>query len=259
MALPGGTSAEDWNRHWHTYAGAVETNPAQAYRRKLIFEALDLARARGRVRLLEIGCGIGDFSRELTERYPAVELTGLDRSETALEVARRKVPEAAFFLRDLGTEAVVAPEHHTFATHAVCSEVLEHLEDPVVALRHARDYLAPGARLVVTVPAGPVSAFDRHIGHRGHFTPERLCAVLEGAGLEVSAVFGAGFPFFNLYRLMVVLRGEKLIDDVAGQGALPMRARAAMGLFSLLFRFNSGRTRYGWQLVATAREPGGAR
>jgi hypothetical protein len=48
-----------------------------------------------------------------------------------------------------------------------------------------------------------------------------------------------------------------LIDDVADRGdaKLPLSARAAMQAFSWLFRFNTGKTRLGWQLIALGAEP----
>ena len=74
-------------------------------------------------------------------------------------------------VRDLLRDPAPDAEWAGWATHAVCSEVLEHVDEPVVLLRNARSWLAPGCRLVVTVPGGPMSAFDRHIGHRRHFSP----------------------------------------------------------------------------------------
>jgi SAM-dependent methyltransferase len=135
--------------------------------------------------------------------------------------------------------------------------VLEHVDDPSALLRNARALLAPGCRLVITVPAGPISAFDQHIGHRRHFTPEALRATLHAAGFERITLWAAGFPFFNLYRLAVVARGARLIRDAAGAGAapLPLSARVAMRVFSTLFRFNRDRGQRGWQLVAVAVAP----
>src|SRR5262249_36719716 len=45
-------ATDNWDRHWTSYAAATERNPAQSYRRKLVFELLDLAAARGPVRVL---------------------------------------------------------------------------------------------------------------------------------------------------------------------------------------------------------------
>lgn len=252
---PPSPTSDDWNDHWSRYASAVEQSPAQAYRRDLVFERLGLDRAAGTPRIVELGSGQGDLSREIKMRWPHAELLGLDLSETGIEIARKKVPDGVFVQADFTQPLPLADEFVGWATHAVCTEVLEHVEDPVLVLKNARRCLAPGARLVVTVPAGPMSAFDRHIGHRRHFTLELLREVLTGAGLELESMNGAGFPFFNLYRLLVVARGSRLVDDVAPGGHMPRSANAALRAFSWLFRLNSDSTTRGWQLVATAREP----
>ena len=97
------------------------------------------------------------------------------------------------------------------------------------------------------------------IGHRRHYTRDALTRLIRDAGLEPIRVDGAGFPFFNAYRLAVVARGDRLIADAApGSGRpLPASARAAMLAFSALFRFNRSQGRWGWQLLAVAEEPGG--
>lgn len=249
---------DDWESHWKAYAASNHANPAQAYRRMLVWDALALGAAAGPVRLLEIGSGPGDLARDVLAARPDAEVVGMDLAASAVALAKAKVPGAAFFQQDL-TQPMALPERYRgWATHVVCSEVLEHLDDPVAALRHVRPLLAPGCKVVVTVPAGPMSAFDRHIGHRGHFSDERLRATLEGAGLEVADLRGAGFPFFNVYRLVVVARGARLIDDAAGGDGkpLPFAARALIRVFTSLFRWNRKDGRRGWQLVAVAVEPG---
>jgi 2-polyprenyl-3-methyl-5-hydroxy-6-metoxy-1,4-benzoquinol methylase len=249
---------DDWESHWSQYGDSNARNPAQVYRRRLIERALGFAAAPRPVRLVELGCGHGDLASELTRAHPHVEFLGLDGSATGVTIARSKVPAGVFVQADLTQPAQLPEQYRRFASHAVCSEVLEHVDDPVALLRGARALLAPGCRLVITVPAGPVSAFDRYIGHRKHFTREELSALIVAAGLELVQVDAAGFPFFNAYRLAVVARGERLIQDAgpASSGELPLSARAAIWAFSTLFRFNRDHGRRGWQLVAIAREPG---
>ena len=249
---------DDWNAHWQTYADAAAMNPAVKYRRDLVFELLDLRRAPGPLRLLDLGCGTGEFAADVRRTRPDAEIVGLELSANGVELARKKVPGARFFQQDFTSRLTTPPELLGWATHAVCSEVLEHLDDPSSMIRNVRPLFAPGCQLVVTVPAGPMSAFDRHIGHRRHFDRPRLDATLRGAGLEVADLRGAGFPFFNLYRLVVVARGKKVITDVASQNGtthLPLSARAAMRAFSVLFKLNSSKTTLGWQLAARASEP----
>jgi SAM-dependent methyltransferase len=250
-------SIDDWDAHWSSYADSAAANPAQAYRRKLVLDALDLDRAPGPVRLLELGSGQGDFARDLAVAHPGIEICGLDLAETGVAIARRKVPGGAFFQQDFTQPLAIPAQYHGWATHAVCSEVLEHVDDPGAVLANVRALMAPGCRLVFTVPGGPMSAFDRHIGHRVHFTADRLAQTLRSAGLDVADLRGAGFPFFNLYRLAVVARGEKLIQDASADDGrtLPLTARATIKVFSWLFRMNQHTGRRGWQMVAVAVEP----
>ena len=245
---------DDWDRHWMGMAGSASRNPAQAMRRRLV-SAL-LAAGSG-ARILDVGCGHGDLVAELRRTHPHAELRGIDYSRFGVEVARTKVPGARFEQCDLLRPAEPAPGMARWATHAVCSEVLEHVDEPDLLLANARAYLAPGCRLVVTVPGGPMSAFDRHIGHRRHFTPAALRDMLVAAGLHVDGVGGAGFPFFNLYRLVVILRGERMVDDAGGTGAAEpsLAARAAMAVFRPLLALPVPRNRLGWQVVGVATVP----
>jgi 2-polyprenyl-3-methyl-5-hydroxy-6-metoxy-1,4-benzoquinol methylase len=248
-----GSTSDDWEEHWSEYAESASLNPAQEYRRRLVRRLL--AAGPG-ARILDIGSGQGDQALDLLDAWPAANVLGVDLSAAGIAVAQRKVPAATFLRHDL-TEPLEPPgEYRAWATHAVCSEVLEHVERPELLLANVTPLLAPGCRLVVTVPGGPRSAFDRHIGHRRHYTADDLRALLEGAGFEVELAGGAGFPFFNLYRLAVVARGEKLVDDVsAGHGTVTGSARLAMRTFDVLFRANRSNTRHGWQIVAVALAP----
>jgi SAM-dependent methyltransferase len=250
-------SEEDqWDSHWDEFGKANERNPAQEYRRRL---ATWLLERRGiPERLLDVGCGNGEFLAAAAARWPSAELLGLELSETAVTAAVRKVPTARLRACDLLADASPSSGEAGWATHAVCSEVLEHVDDPVGLLRSARQWLAPGCRLVVTVPGGPMSAFDHHIGHRRHFSPDDLREVISAAGLRVALVGGAGFPFFNLYRGLVILRGESLIGDArpdAERSPAGLAVRTGMAAFRPLFHLNLPRSPFGWQTVGVAREP----
>lgn len=246
-------AADDWDRHWSDKATTNALNPAQIYRRNIIFRRLALRDARAPVRLLDLGCGSGEFAMHVLRERPDAAVLGLDKSAAGVELARGKVPGATFHTQDF-SKPLHVPGFERWATHAVCTEVLEHLDDPAAMLRTVLPLLAPGCRLIITVPAGPVSAFDRHVGHRGHFTPVLLRDTLERAGLDVLDLRGAGFPFFNLYRLAVVARGQRLVEDASSgdESDLPLTARVAIRAFGFLFKLSTDRTMLGWQLVAVA-------
>lgn len=172
-----------------------------------------------------------------------------------MEISRRKVPNANFLQCDLLHLSGPLDKWQGWATHAVCSEVIEHVDSPSELLRNARPYMAAGCQLVVTAPGGPMSAFDKHIGHRKHWRPREIDTLFRDAGYSPTRVSSIGFPFFNLYRCLVILRGQKLIEDVTAQSfsTISPAARAAMTVFGSLMRPNLNSSHWGWQMVGTAR------
>ena len=247
---------DDWDAHWAQFADAASRNPAQIYRHATLLRLLAEPAGHSPVRLLDVGSGQGDFMVKAAHAWPAAALCGFEMSATGVEMTRRKLPGAQALVVDLFQPPPEAAPYRAWATHAVCSEVLEHVDDPAALLRAAHAYLADGARLIVTVPGGPMSAYDRHIGHRRHFTRASIARYLEEGGFQPEHVFMAGFPFFNLYRLTVIARGAKLAGDVRAGARAPASSLAerVMGGFRLLFRFNRLDSRFGWQVVAVARK-----
>ena len=242
-------AVDDWDRHWQDFSAAAELSPATRYRRRLALRLLVENQSGDSVRLLEIGSGAGQFAKEYLAAAPRAQVLGLELSRTGVDIASRRVPAARFLQRDLLTPAAPDDAVDFRATHALCSDVLEHLDDPALLLRHAAAYMAPGCQLVVTVPGGWYSAFYGHIGHRRHYTPAELAALLETAGFTVERAYAAGFPFFNLYRMLVTLRGQELIAEAARRPSLLMRTSGAV--FDALFRLNLMHP-WGWQTVAVA-------
>lgn len=253
-------AADDWDAHWDRFGAAALSNPANQYRWKMISSQLIEGGALGRI--VDIGSGQGELTMRLTSQYPDAQVCGLEYSAEGVKrsqaAARAADLDARFIRVDLlapdGTDEL--PKQ--WATAAICSEVLEHVDRPEDLLRNAAEYMAPGCLLVITVPAGPRTAFDRHIGHRRHFSPRLLESVIVDAGLEVEAIRRAGFPFFNLYKLMVLIRGRRLIADVEHTDQSGMASKlsgAAERIFGRLFRWNIGSSPFGWQLVARVRKP----
>jgi SAM-dependent methyltransferase len=240
---------DNWDRHWQEIGQSSEMGPTPKYRRRLIFKLLGIDAQDDSVRLLEIGSGTGEFAEEFCRRYPRARILGLELSRFGVEIAARRAPTAVFLQRDLMQPAQPDAFQEFGATYAICSEVLEHVDDPVVLLRNAAPYLSPGSKLIVTVPGGPINAFYKHIGHRRHYSPRDLGELLEQAGFHVEQLYAAGFPFFNLFRMFITWRGDALIKDVTGP---PSRTvRFGMWVVDMLLRFNL--MRWGWQTIGVAR------
>ena len=133
----------------------------------------------------------------------------------------------------------------------MCSEVLEHVDDPAALIANARPYLAPGCLFVVTVPGGPTTEYDRHIGHRKHFEAAEVRRLLADAGFDVVEATGAGYPAFNVYRRLMRALGARLVS-IAGSTKPSAVSRLGMRAFGLALRSTRLSSR-GWQIVAVAR------
>jgi SAM-dependent methyltransferase len=250
------TQADNWNAHWEHFAQSASENPAQTYRHRTLLWLFERTLSAVPTRFLDLGSGQGDFLARAAKRWPEAELVGLELSEVGVLTTRRKVSRARVFAADLLFPKAEIAVFQDWANAAVCCEVLEHLDDPVAFLRAASRYLASGATLIVTVPGGPMSAFDRLIGHRQHFTRGSITCVLEQAGFAVDRVALAGFPFFNIYRALVIARGNRLAEDVTrgSHGLSSSLARGVMAMFRILFRANLFNSPFGWQVIAVAHK-----
>jgi SAM-dependent methyltransferase len=97
--------------------------------------------------------------------------------------------------------------------------VLEHVPDPIGAVRRMLGWLAPGGLLIVEVPnAGGLGA--RLFGqawsglelprHLSHFTPDTLTAVVAQAGGRVVWTWHQAKPRYYLWSLGIWLRDRRL-------------------------------------------------
>lgn len=135
-------------------------------------------------RVLEVGAGIGNITTTLVprDRYLASDLNPhyVDYLRT-LAVGR---PYLEAVRLDLEDAAGFAPLGGRFDT-VICLNVLEHVADPVAALRNMAGALVPGGRLVLYVPQGPrlYSTLDEVLGHRCRYTRGDLDRELAAAGL----------------------------------------------------------------------------
>jgi SAM-dependent methyltransferase len=104
-----------------------------------------LGRLRSGLSLLDVGCGPGTITAGLAERVAPGRVVAVDASPEALEEAGRVLSDRGVDNVELAVEDAAALRHPDGSFDVVhAHQVLQHLADPVAALREMRRVCRPG-------------------------------------------------------------------------------------------------------------------
>ena len=112
--------------------------------------ALDLlsrVRADEPEAVYDLGCGAGNVSKLLAERWPKARVTGVDSSMAMLEKARAAAPRIAFIQAELAAWRAGEPAGVIYSNAA-----LHWLEDHETLFPRLMEQLAPGGTLAIQMP-----------------------------------------------------------------------------------------------------------
>jgi ubiquinone/menaquinone biosynthesis C-methylase UbiE len=100
--------------------------------------------------VLEIGCGRGEFAIWLSQTRPDLNITAVDFSQEAINIATRQASAAAarIVIRQDDAEALSFPENSF--DYVVSCECIEHVFHPAHMTREIARVLRPGGRFCVT-------------------------------------------------------------------------------------------------------------
>ena len=182
-------------------------------RRRVVWSLLQRAQMPPAPRILDAGCGTG---RNLMEFGRLGEAEGVDASDEAVSFCHRR---GLTGVRSAVLEQL--PFEDGQFDLILATDVIEHLEDDRQALAELRRVAAPGARLVITVPAYRWlwSQHDISHHHRRRYTLSRLSERVEASGwrpLVRSYYYSAVLPVVAAVRTVHRLRpGPEPKSDLA--------------------------------------------
>jgi 2-polyprenyl-3-methyl-5-hydroxy-6-metoxy-1,4-benzoquinol methylase len=185
-------------------------------------ERVLLQRVQG-PRILEMGCGEGAITKMLGRNFP--EVVSVDGSRILIEKASKHVnmPNVVFSL-SLFEEFV--PDGKFSSILMIC--ILEHVDDPVLILKRAKEWLEPEGKIYIIVPnalslnrqvgkamgmlkeLNELHERDILVGHRRVYDPKRLLADIKMAGLK--EVFINGILLKPLSDAQMQTWDKKLIE-----------------------------------------------
>jgi SAM-dependent methyltransferase len=200
-------------------------------------------------RVVEVGCGLGNFTQFLLDREQVIALDveqkcidrvlerfpgGDNLRALVLDASDRRFRELKSFLPD----------------SCVCLNVLEHIENDRLALENMAAILPRGGRIVLVVPAHPAlyGPIDRNLGHFRRYSKSSFRALSAKVGLTVRKLHYTNFVgFFGWWANARVFRKEaqsiaqiSFFDDwiVPVMSRLEQRVHPPLGqsLFAVLER-----------------------
>jgi SAM-dependent methyltransferase len=137
-------------------------------------------------RVLEIGSGTGNLTRELVPRELYVATDSSPQYLDSLKSLTHDRPYLRVSATDV-TKAETFPQVPGGFDTVVCLNVIQHVDDDRAALENIRRVLAPDGRAIVLVPHDHQikSTLDDVLGHRRRYTPQSLQQVAQQAGFTV--------------------------------------------------------------------------
>jgi len=134
-------------------------------------------------RVVEAGCGIGNFTKLLLDRELVISL---DPDPELVAIVQKRYPAVHAMVREVGRDAIsdlagFTPDSCLFVN------VLEHIENDARAIRDAAAILAPGGTVVIIAPAFPALSgpIDRELGHYRRYTRGSLIKLAEASNLKI--------------------------------------------------------------------------
>jgi len=127
----------------------------QAQRSAPFFDLLALVDVRPNLKVVDLGCGTGELTRQLADALPNSDVTGLDSSPQMLEKAASHAGPRLHF--EQGDQAQLAGEWDLIFSNAALHWSENHAE----LMRTLYEKLKPGGQIAVQVP----SNFN-HISHQ---------------------------------------------------------------------------------------------
>jgi SAM-dependent methyltransferase len=181
-------------------------------RRDILADFLEReGRLPARARILEIGCGTG-HNLAMLARFGEVEAIEIDPAARQIASERLGRPVGAAPLP--GLPGIARGVYDLIAV----LDVVEHIEDDVAALRAMGDCLAPGGKILITVPAHAWmwSAHDTVNHHHRRYSKATLTKAIAAAGLrprKLGYFNSLLFPLAAGARLLGRMTGREDSDD----------------------------------------------
>jgi SAM-dependent methyltransferase len=171
--------------------------------------------------VLDIGCGDGGNAQFCAKCGAEVIIADIDPAALA-DAVRRVAGATAQPVRALVTDSNPLPLRDASVSAVVCTEVIEHVDDPVSFLSELVRVGRPGARYLLTVPDPVIEelqqpcaapAYFQHPNHLRIIGNDDFAEMVTAAGLVVEKRDTYGF-YWSMWWLLAWAAGPDWPDDL---------------------------------------------
>jgi trans-aconitate 2-methyltransferase len=210
--------SKDWNPALYTRFEDQRTRPA--------IELLARVPLAGAKTVYDLGCGPGNSTELLVERFPNAQVIGTDNSDAMLASARKRLPKVEFSASDIANWKPAAPPDLIYANAA-----LQWVGDHEALIPRLFDALAPGGVLAVQMPDNRDEATHRLMrevaslapwaGHIGNAAALRTAILKLDAYYDLLAKDAADVDVWRTAYQHPMESAEAIVEWVSGTGLRP--------------------------------------
>lgn len=162
VVLPNDAAESTTNYQKHSSSNPVQRKLIDRFHHLLMAKIAELAPAT----FLDAGCGEGFVAEIMTRQFPGLPITGVDFNEPSVALAQQKNPGSKF----LTASIYELPFKNREFDVVGCFEVLEHLDDPLTALKELAR--VSNRAVIMSVPHEPYfSMMNAMRGKNHHIRP----------------------------------------------------------------------------------------
>lgn len=219
----------DWNAEQYLKFERQRTQPAIDLANRIFLKEPE--------KILDVGCGPGNSSRVLKDRFPAARVIGIDNSQNMLKKAMASHPDIEFRLFDAGSDLSGLGECFDIVFSNACLQWIPNHGQLIVRLM---SILIKGGVLAVQIPynfSEPIHEIIREVSSSdrwaGYFHGKRVFHTLSPGGyFDILAGITPDFEIWETTYYHVMQSHESIMEWYRGTGlrpyldALPVQKRA---------------------------------
>jgi len=205
----------------------IRVKPIYFRASRLKYALEELKKVKGKI--LDLGCGVGDFSEAIKFYRPDLEISAVDISANAIALAKRRGLKVKFCVAD----AHNLPYGVNYFDAVVCFDLIEHVKSPKKVLAEINRVLKPGGLFHTFIPTeGNVfslegalialgwKAKEKYGAHPHHFPPGQVKTWIKKAGFTITKTRWGEHLVSQIieiiYFSLLEIRGRNTTSSVEG-------------------------------------------